>query len=278
MAGSPVAFATDPALAPSSIVVADGRLSASLVDYPLSELLGTLSELTGLAVVNHAPPETLLTVEVQRATLAELLQKALPADGYLLVQPALQGDAGSPAAVRLWVFPASAPVAPMRLEILESMLLFGTIPERKAAIRALRELGTADAIATLSLALADEQDSVRDVAISALADIGTDEALAAVASAAADADPWLRGKAAAALGEGPIESAVQYLKLVIADPDPRVRIAAVESFADLPLQRAAGVLSNALRDPDPAVREAAADALEEIDDDIAFRALIGARP
>ena len=168
-------------------------------------------------------------------------------------------------------------VEPAKVVFLETVVLQGTVGDKKEAIRELRILADDDAIGVLSLALADDNRQVQKAALEALSRIGTDGALAAIASASATGDPRLRARATEALAMTGGYSAVDYIELALSDEDPRVRLAAAESLGDIGDSRSINIISGALRDPDPDVRRRAAELLDQLDDDALFHALYPAR-
>jgi HEAT repeat protein len=162
---------------------------------------------------------------------------------------------------------------PMQTDFLETVLLQGTVGDKKAAIRELRRMGGSDAVATLSMALADDDPRVRKATFEALSRIGGDEALAAIASATGAADPEARARAAEALANAGGYSAASYLELALRDDDARVRLAATEALGDLDDSDSINIISTALRDPDPEVRQRAAEMLDQLNDDAFFHAV-----
>ena len=165
------------------------------------------------------------------------------------------------------------PFEPAKTAFLETVVLQGGVGDRKAAVRELGNLGTPDAVAVLSLALADEDERVRNAAMETLSDIGSDDALAAIASATRSEDAAVRARAAEAIAGTDGYSAVDYLDLVLQDDDPRVRAAVVGALGDIGDSRSINIISTALRDPDPRVREQAAEVLAYLDEEALFRAL-----
>jgi len=162
---------------------------------------------------------------------------------------------------------------PMQTEFLETVILQGTVGDRKAAIRELRRIGGSDAVATLSMALADKDPRVRKATLEALSRIGGDDALAAIASATGAADPETRARAAEALANAGGYSATSYLELALRDNDARVRMAATEALGDVNDSNSINIISTALRDPDPDVRQRAAEMLDQLNDDAFFHAV-----
>lgn len=179
--------------------------------------------------------------------------------------------------------PATAPAAqalrhdvayePARAVLLETVVMQGTVGDKKAAIRELRHLGNDDAVQSLSQALVDDDPRIRKASLEALSAIGSDAALAAIASLSSDRTAPARGKAAEALANADGDSSSAYLARLLGDDDPRVRTAAVESLGDVGDSRAIYAISRALRDPDAGVRRRAAEVLDELDDDALFQTL-----
>lgn len=179
--------------------------------------------------------------------------------------------------------PASVPVAealrrefayePARAVLLETVVLQGTVGDKKAAIRELRHLGNDDAVQALSQALVDDDPRIRRASLEALSAIGSDAALAAIASLSGDGAATARAEAVEALGNAGGDSSAAYLARLLGDDDPRVRTAAVESLGDVGDSRAIYAISRALRDPDPGVRRRAAEVLDELDDEALFQTL-----
>ena len=171
----------------------------------------------------------------------------------------------------------SIELAPAKILFLETVILQGSTGDKKAAIRELRQAGDEDAVATLSIALADNDPRVRKAAFEALAHIGGDAALGAIASAASDGDPRTRARAAESLAAAGGYSAADYLELALRDDDARVRATAAEALGDLGDSSSINIISSALRDPDPEVRQRAAEMLDQLNDDALFHALYPAR-
>jgi len=250
-----------------------GFVSLAAADVPTHDVLQQIAAHTGLRIVQHAPVEGNVSLELEHVSLADALGAILAGDSYQLYQ----GVPGSPIPGTLWIFSAGRRDASAADIFFEAVILYGSLAEKREAIRELQRLATAEAVEALSLALGDEDPRVRGPAMAALARIGSDAALAAVASATADADPWVRARAVDALSSGDSESALQYLSLAFTDPDPNVRLAVIEAFADNPGDASVAILSMALQDDDPLVRMHAVDALEEIGGELAFSALLRAR-
>lgn len=247
---------------------------------PLQLLIDELAATAGLRLVQHVSLDQHVTIEAEYASLRDALSGLLGNHSYQLFQAQAgnDGDAAmQPAPGTLWIFSEGESRTPASTMFFEAVLYFGTLAEKKEAVRELKRMATDGAVQSLSLALHDAEPRVRDAALEALSAIGSDDALAAIASATLDADPWTRNEAVNALSSGDAESAIQYLQLAMADPDPRVRASVVDAMADIPSEHAATAISRALKDPDQRVRERALDALDEVQATIAFDALMKTR-
>ena len=171
----------------------------------------------------------------------------------------------------------SIDIEPAKALYLETVILEGEVGDKKAAMRELSQLDDNEAVAILSLALADEDPRIRRAAAAALERIGTDEALAALASGMGDVDAARRASAAESLARAGGYSAVDYLELALRDDDARVRASAVEALGDIGDSRSVNIIGAALRDPDPEVRQRAADMLDELNDEALFHAVFPAQ-
>ncbi len=162
---------------------------------------------------------------------------------------------------------------PIRAAFLETVISQGTVGDKIAAIRELRQLPDAAAVAILSLSMNDEDPRVRRAAAAALARIGSDDAHAALASGMYDHDPSRRAQAVDYLAMAGGYSAVDYLDLALRDDDARVRASAIEALGDIGDSRAVNIIGSALRDEDPEVRERAAEMLDQLSDEALFHAV-----
>jgi len=252
-------------------IVGDDLLSLSVQHVPVRDVLQEIARTTDLKVVQFVAIDRLVTLSLERQPLSIVLDHILEGDSYQLYERQQE------AADILWIFSEGSSLAPAATVYSEGLLFQGNVDERKEAIMVLQELGTPDAVRSLSLALADENTGVRNLAFDALAVINGEEALAAIASASMDLDPRVRGEAALALASSDSESAVQYLSIAYSDPNPIVRRSAVEGFADIPSKQSVRALGFALHDESPEVRMQAVDALENIGGDTVLQVLLDAR-
>ena len=260
--------------------VANGLVSLAADKASLQQIVDEVALQAELQLIQHGTLNGAITVTIDERPLDAFFDDLLKDHSYQLFQSSeIADDTKSPEPVpgTLWIFSAGQAPPPTATVFLEAVLYFGTVAEKKEAIRELRRLGTDSAVATLSLALQDTDQRVRDAALNALSAIGSDDALAAIASTSMSGDPRTRGEAINALSSGNAESALQYLDLVMADPDPRIRMSVIDACAEIPGEYAAMAISRALEDPDPDVREHALDTLDEVHATTAFEALISLR-
>ena len=275
--GSPVLFGAPVHTSGELQVQVDGSLVSVIANQvPLEVVVREIAVKTGVRLIQQVALDRSVSVSMDRLPLRKVLSRLLSDDSYQLYQR-VDGE-GDENIVRsipgmLWIFAQGTAPAPEAMLFFEGVILKGTVGEKKEAIRELRRQGTVAAVRTLSVALGDADERVRNAAMEALSKIGGDEALAAIASASAEDDPLLRARAAQALSAAGGHSAADYLTLALRDEDPRVRAAAVASLGELEDDRHLRMIRQALDDPDPRVRERAVDILEDLDDDTMFRAL-----
>lgn len=250
-------------------------LSFSAQDVPLQEILDELAETCNLRLMQQTTINRHVNIEVEGKTLAELLNDVLQTnDSYLLFLPPAEfvDSQGRGVPGTLWVFDAGNGKH-YAMDFFETVLLRGSIGEKKQAIRQLRIDGTVPAVQALSFALGDGDQRIRDAAVEALAAIGSDEALAALGGMSGTDMPLDRAAAARAIAASGNVSAGAYLDRALVDDDVRVRMAATDALGNLDNEAGRRHLRSALEDPDPAIREQAAELLEDLDDEAMFRTL-----
>lgn len=258
----------------------DGLASVHAREVSLQRIVDDVVAESGLRLVQHSSLEQVVTVSLREVALPELFDALLEDHSYQLFQPVAGNDAlplPDAAPGTLWIFSHGESGEPTATVFLEAVLFFGSVAEKKEAIRELRRLGSDAAVESISFALHDADERVRDAALDALAAIGSDAALAAIVSTTVSGDAAARTEAVNALSSGNAASALQYLDLVMADPDPRVRKAVVDAYADIPDEYAARAIGRALEDPDEEVRQYALDVLDEVEAATAFEALMQLR-
>lgn len=264
------------------------------------DLLGRLPSETVTAEVQRALISALSAAspEVVRAALGALTRvgdaECLPALVRLLgddalvssVEPALSatsqrhpgravglvqldGAEGSPAHASALVIGALAPRAKLPsfdgddlTAFLVRLLKSTSHEERRAALVALAELGSAAALDAVRFALADEESSVRTEAVRALgrlrdrdlSAVGVPALLEVVSEAR---DPELLFAALRALGESSDPRALSLLGPLVRSTDARVAVSAVEALARHADVRRLSSLFDGLHHPEPEVVKAA---------------------
>ena len=262
-----------------------GRISLAAENAPIREIVLAIVKHFDLRLVEHARIGGTVSATLFDETLHAVLGQLLERHSFQLYSAAAaETDDRHQTSIpsTLWIFSSVSGRAPAGTVFLEAVLHQGTAPEKREAIRELKRLQSAASVQALSVALTDDDETIRKLALDALEDIEHPEALAAIASASHDPDPRVRSAAAAALASGDRTSAERYLELALGDPDPRVRRSVVESLVDVPLgtlpdEQIVVALNRALLDDDPEVRMHAVDALESIGGNVAYTALMRAK-
>jgi hypothetical protein len=232
------------------------------------DLLEEIARQSGLVVDLEGPLDKCATIEFDRLTLPEALDRILRDQNFALryYDPIFSADGAREARPsKLWVF---------RKESREGVV----VPEiGKAGLIQQDDLGgqgspeADDSLDRLRPALADGNAKVRLEAVSELAGIYGVSATVALADAAMfDEDPAVREEAVHGLGESGDPTGMQVLELALMDPDLRVREAAVEAVGDIGGDDSARVLESALNDEVASLREEAVYALGDIGGEIAI--------
>ena len=254
-------------------------LSVSVRSVSIQSVLNDLVARCDLRIIQQKSLDEVVTLRVEQQPLSVVIGRLLRDKSYQLYQRMPdRNDASTdrPANI-LWIFDTGIAVVAAAVEYLETEIMNGDARERLRAVKALKLLGSEEAISPLSLALADDDQKVQVEAIHALASIGGEDALAALASAAADDHAWVRGEAVNALASIGGDSAAQYLDLAMQDADSNVRANVVQAYAEAGGYNATQALTLALLDPDPAVRMEAIEALGDVGGDAALQALFQAK-
>ena len=234
----------------------DGLLSVKARDIGLADLLDEVASQCGFTVVRYVALEQRLSVEFDRLTLEQGLQRILRSRSYALRRapptPGKRLAAVAPAET-LWILPqgdekyAAQPSIPattsasrfltdesaLDVSRLTSALSNGGLEDREQAAVALGKRGHASAVAPLSQALADRNAEVQEAAIVSLAEIGGADAAHALAAALRDGDPRIRELAVDALGEVGGKTATGLLEQALIDEVAFVRQAATEMLEQL---------------------------------------------
>lgn len=230
---------------PHLVWFADGYLTIQVRDVPLGELLDEIARQSGLTVMRYVVLDRKVTLEFHRLALEQGLRRILRHSSFVLEYTVTQPRT-------LWILPQGAEryVGQHRLvkstnaassgkdiatqiSTLQATLKGGDAGQREEAALELGEISQAEAVAPLTLVLADKNEDVREAAVASLAEIGGAEAVQALAIALRDQNPRVREEAIDALGEigGPI--AIGLLEQALADDVEFVRQAATEALDEL---------------------------------------------
>jgi len=227
-----------------------------------------------LELVSEEPLATPISIELRRVYLPTAVSHILRHHNFALQyseQSPLAGDGQTEMrASRLWVFADDSgidQVSPGVVPDDEALHMDASHGDGERRWRAMQNLalsGSDEAVATLTLALADTHADIRVDAVTALAKLGSAYATSTLATALNDNDPYVREAAADALGRVGDETARQSLEHALTDLDKEVREAAIKAFAEIGGDASALSLATALSDPDVSLREETVDALGEI--------------
>jgi len=258
--------------------VDNGLISIDAKEVAVQEILDALVATHRLRLVQQNPLLRKISIRMEREPLSVVLEHLLESsDSYQLFLPPQEyaDDEGRGAPAVLWLFTEGRDDAYV-IEFLETVLLRGNVGDRKGAVRDLRDIGTPAAVQSLSFALGDDDERVKNAALEALTTIGSDEAMLALASSLGAQQPQARAAATEAVAAAGGDAAMAYLDVALTDADPRVRMAAADALGQLGGEAARVRLRSALADPDGEVRERAVEVLEALDDDAMFQALFPA--
>jgi HEAT repeat protein len=137
---------------------------------------------------------------------------------------------------------------------------------RRAACKALGEIGDAQAVPHLVQVLQDWDRGVREEACKALGAIGDPQAIQHLIQALQDREWWICHAACAALGAIGDSQAIPLLVQILQDTEGRVRRMACEALGEIGDPQATPHLIQALQDEDSMVRRVACEALGRIGD------------
>jgi len=241
-------------MAPSTIEVgvAEGRLTVTVRDAPLDEVLQAVGDEAGIAIRMRGDLATPITTSFADVPLEDGIRKLLRGHSYTL----MAGDAEPGSSIEISVFAASPA---------------GTVGTARAAaapndeqarlqrIRALERRNDAAAIAELTrLAEGDASPLVRSRAVAALGRLKTQDALPPVTLALADQSPVVRVQALQGVRNLKGAAAITELQATVGyDPDPTVRRQAVRLLSGIQSPEVPWLLKQAMADTDAAVsREA----------------------
>ncbi|TWJ26388.1 HEAT repeat domain-containing protein [Geobacter argillaceus] len=135
----------------------------------------------------------------------------------------------------------------------ERLLLLAKDPDpkvRRMAIVALAEMGAAQSVGSLVIALADEDDDVRTAVATALGRLGGEEVREPLLLMLQDHSPWVCRAAVKSLVSHGFKESFQALAALVHDSPGMVRLAALEGLGQLDWDRAVPYMIEALADPD----------------------------
>ena len=142
----------------------DKLVSIAAEQVPVVDVVQEIAAQGDLRVVQHVMLTGAVTLHVENVPLAAALKEILDGESFQLYQQTAAGDIPG----TLWIFEQGSDAISTAGVFFEAVLLYGTLAEKKEAIRELRRLATKDAVATWSRALGDEDTRVRSSAMEAL--------------------------------------------------------------------------------------------------------------
>ena len=250
--------------APSQSVTVDrGVLTVDVRDMPLDEVLGSISEQSGVKITVHSGGAAKITQTFSGVGLDDGIRRLAPAYNVVLVYGTVdaKGPRGATRLVEVHVYETSkSPVT----TVVDPQ-------QRSTQLRTVRELSRKahaqepGALTTLAGLLASDPDpAVRRRAAEALAGLREPEAISALRSGASDQDPTVRGRSLLSLGQMRDEASVAIVAQgATHDPDASVRRSAVWALSTLQSEDARRALEVAASDADPLVKQAATGALKQ---------------
>jgi hypothetical protein len=238
---------------PSSIevVVDDGRLTISVQDAPLDEVLQAVGDEAGITIEVRGDLTASITKSFADVPLYEGIRRLLRGQSYML-----SGDVEQSRRLEISVLTS------YRMETADRTGNASAPQDERGKLQRIKELAgrkDAEAIALLSrLAGGDPSAIVRSQAIAALGRLRTEEASAPMVVALTDSSAAVRIQALQGLKMLRGAAALEQLQSLAGyDPDPVVRRQAVRLMSDIKNPQVSWLLKQAAADPDPRVsREA----------------------
>jgi hypothetical protein len=251
------ARAAEPPRAPRviDVTVRQGRLSVTLRDAPLAEVLHLIGQQARLTVHLDGPLQTPITGTFTNVPLESGIRRLTRGHSSTFAYGPASHPGESARLTEIWIIessPGVASTAPADLRARATRLA------RVASLGGRRDDG---AIAELGGLLAEDRDPVvRARAVLALSRPGDARATPALTTALGDQDPSVRIQAVRGLQRVAGEEAADALgRVLLTDSDPSVRRTAVWTLAALRSAAAGSALRAAMSaDADASVRQAAA--------------------
>ena len=241
------------AATPSSIevVVDQGRLTISVQDAPLDEVLQAVGDESGIAIETRGDLAASITISFADVPLYEGIRRLLRGHSYML-----SGDVDQSRRIEISVLTSYRTEAPAGTGKV------ATPGDERGKLQRIRELAgrkDAEAIAFLTrLAGGDPSPIVRSQAVAALGRLRIEEASAPVALALTDPSAAVRIQALRGVKTLKGADALQELQSIAGyDPNPVVRRQAVRLMSDIQNPQVSWLLKQAAADPDAKVSQEA---------------------
>ena len=258
-AGQPIADASI-----EEVAVERGRLTLSVQNARLAEVLQTIGEEAGIAIEIHGDLSERITTSFANILLEEGLRQLLRGKSFALSYAPSSSDAKRNRLMAISVLARSRvePTATAR-----TVATVGGQREKLRRIWALARQRDTNAVRELStLALSDPSPFVRSRAVSALGRVRKEETLAPLTSALKDQSSSVRIQALQGIKNLKGDGAIGDLQaMMVNDPDPAVRRQAVRLLSTMRSLDMPSVLKWAVADPDDAVSREAKQAVKRWD-------------
>ena len=243
------------------VVVERGRLTLSVRDAPLADVLHAIGKEASIAIHIRGDLTARITNSFTDIQLEEGIRQLLRGQSFALSYGPSTSDAKRSSLIEISV------IARSRVEPAGTVGKVSTPSEARdklQRIRALARRKDAEAIGELSrLAASDPSSSVRSQAVFALGRLRTQEALAPLTRALADQSSPVRIQALRGIKNLKGTEAIKDLRAAAAnDPDPTVRRQAVRLLSEIQSPEVPGLLKGAVADHDAAVSQEAQQAVK----------------
>ncbi|HXV79563.1 MAG TPA: HEAT repeat domain-containing protein [Candidatus Binatia bacterium] len=243
-----------------TVTVERGRLTLSVQNALLGEVLEAIGEEAGIAIEIHGDLSKRITTSFNDILLEEGLRQLLRGQSFALSYAPSASDAERSRLIAISVLARS------RVEPAAKARKVSTVVAQRDKLRRIRALARqkdAKAVSELSaLALSDPSPFVRSRAVSALGRLRNQETLAPLTWALKDQSSSVRIQALQGIKNLKGADAIGDLQAMAAnDPDPRVRRQAVRLLSTIRSPEVASLLQWAVSDQDAAVSREAKRAL-----------------
>lgn len=235
------------------VAVTDGLVTVRVQNVSIKNVLETIADQSDLVLVLNDPLTESITMEMERLPFAEAIASILDGRNFALQH-------AQPASGTLWVFSDGTG---QEFSSSEAVELQGNSILKDAFTEAVTS-HTDDSITPSSAALNHDDKNIRLAAVDALGDTGSNNAVQALEQALLDSATEVREAAIEAFTEiGGVESA-RALVVALNDEDAELREDAVEALGEIGGLTAIRLLEKALGDPQIEIQEAAAEILSEL--------------